>query len=269
MTGSTALAELEARAEVDKLARLLRTEPERLEFLAGVDPADVRRFREQVVDTLFDAHGGVLGRMAGASRLLPGAVLAKIAERVFGPLLCARIAGLVDVSRGVDVARRLPPAFLADVAAELDPRRAGEIITRIPAPTVVAVARELVARRDWITISRFFDRLPDPTVTAVLPVIPDAGLLRIAFVVDAKDRIDHVLGLVPAERFPGMAAAAAREGLWPATFGVLTHLGEANRRRLLDAVGELDPEVRADAAEHARALGLLAEPGPVRDALGG
>ena len=41
--------------------------------------------------------------MALAARVVPVGVLAKIAEKVFGPLLCARIAGLVDVGRGVDL----------------------------------------------------------------------------------------------------------------------------------------------------------------------
>ena len=121
-----------SRAEILKLARVLDVEAERLEYLARVDADDLRAFREQVTDALFDAHVSVLQRMALAARLLPAPVLAKIAEKVFGPLLCARIAGLVDVGRGVDVAKRLQPRFLAEVAADLDPRRASAIISRIP-----------------------------------------------------------------------------------------------------------------------------------------
>ncbi|WP_232376565.1 hypothetical protein [Amycolatopsis aidingensis] len=250
------LAELAARAEVLKLSRLLKTPPERLDFLERVHPDDLRRFREQATDLLFDGNLGVLRRMAAASRLLPGPVLARIAERVFGPALCARVAGLVDVPRGVEVARRLHPGFLADVAAELDPRRASEIISGIPAPTVAEVAGELVGREDWITLGRFVGHLPEPAVAASLARIPDAALLRIAFVIDDKDRIDHVIALLPDERFAGLARAAAEHDLWPEALDLLTHLGEPARNRLTGAVATLDPDLRAQATAHARTLGL-------------
>jgi hypothetical protein len=225
-------AELESHAEVLKLARLLKTPHERLDFLERVDAGDIRRLREQATDVLFDANLGVLHRMAGASKLLPVSVLARIAERVFGPLLCARFAGLIEVSRGVDVAGRLSPGFLADVAAELDPRRASEIIAGIPAATVRKVAHELVGRRDWITIGRFVGHLPDEAVSATLDAVHDEALLRVAFVLDDKDRIDHVVGLLPANRFAGLAEAAADHDLWPLTQDLLSHLDKPNRDRL-------------------------------------
>ncbi|SFB61619.1 hypothetical protein SAMN05216266_12852 [Amycolatopsis marina] len=268
MSAQTAtLAELESRAEVLKLARLLKTPAERLDFLEQVDAVDIRRLREQATDVLFDANLGVLQRMAAASKLLPVSVLGRIAEKVFGPLLCARLAGLIDVSRGVDVARRLSPAFLSDVAAELDPRRARRIIAGIPADTVREVAHELVGRQDWITIGRFVGHLPDRTVSATLDAVHDEALLRVAFVLDEKERIDHVVDLLPSTRFPGLAAAAAEHDLWPLAFDLLTHLRPANQERLISAVAGLESGVRADARKQAAALGLLDEAGPVRTAL--
>lgn len=264
---SVTLAELESRAEVLKLARLLKTPAERLDFLEQVAADDIRALREQATDVLFDANLGVLQRMAAASKLLPVSVLGRIAEKVFGPLLCARLAGLIDVARGVDVAGRLSPAFLADVAAELDPRRASRIIAGIPADTVREVAHELVGRQDWITIGRFVGHLPDGTVSATLDAVHDEALLRVAFVLDEKERIDHVVDLLPGTRFPGLAAAAAEHDLWPLTFDLLTHLSPAHQQRLTDAVADLEPGVRAQAAEQAEALGLLRVPGPVREAL--
>ncbi|QRP44910.1 hypothetical protein [Amycolatopsis sp. FDAARGOS 1241] len=234
--------------EILKLARVLDVEPARLAYLGDVDPADLQLFREQVTTTLFDANLVVLERMALASRLLPAPVVAKIAEKVFGPLLCARIAGLVDVSRGVDVAKRLPPKFLASVAAELDPRRATSIITRIPIDTVVAVAGELTRREDWITLGRFVGHLPDPTVRRSLDVLDDAALLRTAYVLDDKSRIDHVLGLLPAGRLPRLIrAAGADESLWEPALDVLAHLGKARREAVLPLLDELPGELRSRA----------------------
>ncbi|MEV6877624.1 hypothetical protein [Amycolatopsis sp. NPDC051128] len=234
-----------ARGEILKLARVLGVEPGRLEYLARVDADDLRAFREQVTDTLFDANIAALQRMATAARLLPGGVLAKIAEKVFGPLLCARIAGLVDVSRGVDVAKRLTPRFLAEVAAELDPRRASAIITRIPLETVLAVAAELTRREDWITLSRFVGHLPDPTVRRALEEIDDPGLLRIAFVLDDKNRIDHVIGLLPAHRLGRLITTAGTdEDLWTPALDLLTHLSGARRATLKPMLGGLPTGLR-------------------------
>ena len=234
-----------ARGEILKLARVLGVEPGRLEYLARVDADDLQAFREQVTDTLFDANIAALQRMAMAARLLPGGVLAKIAEKVFGPLLCARIAGLVDVSRGVDVAKRLRPEFLAEVAADLDPRRASAIITRIPLETVLAVAKELTRKEDWITLGRFVGHLPDPTVRRALEEIDDPGLLRIAFVLDDKKRIDHVVGLLPAHRLGRLITAAGTdEDLWTPALDLLTHLSDARRATLEPMLGGLPAGLR-------------------------
>jgi hypothetical protein len=235
----------EAEAEILKLARVLGVEPERLEYLARVDADDLRAFRERVTDTLFDANIAVLQRMALAARLLPGAVLAKIAEKVFGPLLCARIAGVVDVARGVDVAKRLSPRFLSEVAADLDPRRASAIISRIPLDTVLAVAAELAGREDWITLGRFVGHLPDPTVRRCLEEIDDPGLLRIAFVLDDKNRVDHVVGLLPAHRLGRViTAAGADEDLWVPALDLLNHLSAERRSTLAPMLGALPDGLR-------------------------
>jgi hypothetical protein len=242
-----------SQAEILKLARVLGTSPERLAYLERVDAAELQVFREQVTDTLFDANLAVLERMAMASRLLPSPVLAKIAEKVFGPLLCARIAGLVDVSRGVEVAKRLKTPFLTDVAAELDPRRASAIITKIPLDTVVAVAGELVRREDWITVGRFVGHLPDPTVRACLDIIGDAALLRIAFVLDDKDRLDHVVSLLPEDRFRRLLRVAVDDkDLWAPALDLLTHLSEERVAQWHHLISELPPGLRDEVIETLR-----------------
>jgi hypothetical protein len=187
-------------AEILKLARVLNAPPERFSYLTQVPVEELRAFREQVTGMLFDAHLGVLQRMAGASRLLPSPLLARMAERVFGPLLSARIAGLVEVNRGVDIARRLPPAFLADVAAELDPRRASGIIVGLPEPLTVEVAAELARREDWITIARFVDHLTESAIAASLEFIPDDAIGEVAALLDDPARIASVLALLPEDR---------------------------------------------------------------------
>ncbi|QWF79001.1 hypothetical protein [Amycolatopsis sp. CA-230715] len=248
--------DLDTRGEILKLARVLGVPPSRLDYLAPVPVRDLRLLRARVTDVLFDANLPTLRRMAAASKLIPAPVVAKIAERTFGPLLCARIAGLVDPARGVDVAKRLSTRFLADVATELDPRRASEIIAGIPTPIVVSVAGELVGRADWITIGRFVGHLHEGAISACLEVIDDAALLEVAFVLDDKARIDHVVRLLPSPRFSGVVVAAADSGSWESVLDLISHVSLGRREKFVAALRELPADTRASAEAAASELGV-------------
>jgi hypothetical protein len=204
---------IEVRAELLKLARLLGRAPDELAYLEAVGPAELRALREQVTEALFDSHLGALNRLASASRLLPVAVVAQMGEKVFGALLSARITGLLDPDRAVEVAARLPDGFLADVAVELDPRRASAMIARIPADRIAAVTRELLARGEFVTMGRFVGHLPDASLQAAVEVSGPDDLLQVALVLENKDRLGHLLGLLGPERTDQILEAADRAGL--------------------------------------------------------
>lgn len=234
---------LKVRAEITKLARLLGVEPESLDYLEKVASDDVRLLRERATDMLFDSDRHLIERLAAGSRILPVSVLASIGERVFGPLLCARVAGALDPGRAVDVAGRLSPLFLADVSVELDPRRAADVIGRVPAAQVAGVAAELVRRDEQVTMGRFVAYLSDEAIRAALEVIDDASLIRIAFVLEAKERLDHVVGLVPAERLPDVIAAAATGDLWPEVLDLLASVGAERRSELANLAAQQDESI--------------------------
>jgi hypothetical protein len=223
---------LVTRAEIAKLARLLDVAPARLAYLERVDAREVAALREQVTDLLFDDNDAILQRVAAASRLLPPQISVKIGEKAFGPLICARVAGVLQPSAAVDFARRLPTAFLADVAVELDPRRIAEVIPRVPTEQVVAVTRELVARREDVAMGRFVGFLSDEALTAALDVIDDAGLLRIAFVMEGKERLDAIVGQLPDERLGGLVGVAAEHDLDEELRDLLDHVETPTRARI-------------------------------------
>jgi hypothetical protein len=153
---------VESRPEILKLAKLLHRDPDSLAYLEALPVEDIRRLRQQVTDMLFSSNQRTFARLAAASRLLPAALNASIAQRAFGPVLAARITAELEPSRAVEVAERLPPSFLADVAIELDPRRAGDVIARIPPPQIAAVTRELVKRDEYVTMGRFLGHCQTP-----------------------------------------------------------------------------------------------------------
>jgi len=71
----------------------------------------------------------------------------------------------------------------------------------------------------------------------------DEAMLRTAFVLEHKDRLDHALGLLPPERLPGIIANASQLGLWPEALDLLDHLSDVHRGPVADVVAAQTPEV--------------------------
>ncbi|MGI8863282.1 MAG: hypothetical protein ACR2JH_02610 [Solirubrobacteraceae bacterium] len=229
---------LRSRAEVLQLARLLRRNPAELDYLREVPAEDVARLREQVTDVLFGAHGHVLGRLATASKLLPIGVVATIGERAFGPVLSARVAGLLEPPRAIEMAAKLPVGFLADVAVELDPRRASDVIAGIPPAQIAAITRELIARGEHVTMARFVGYLRPEATSSAIAVMDDSALLGVAFLLEPRDGLDELVELLPPKRMHGIVDVVSREDLWPEALELVGSMNQPNRCRFaeLDAI---------------------------------
>lgn len=247
---------LQAQAEILKLARLLRRDPAELGYLEEIAPDDIRRLREQVTDVLFNAHSGTLRRLAAGSKVLPIGVVATIGQRAFGPVLSARIAGLLEPGRAAETAQRMPVEFLADVAIELDPRRASEVISRIPPARISEVTSELVRRREYVTMGRFVGHLGDDAVRAAVTAMDDATLLRVGFVLEAEDGLDELIAMLPPERLDTVIDTAGREQLWAEVLGLLANLSEVRRAELAERADEHGESVLEDVVRTAAERGL-------------
>lgn len=186
----------ETRAEVLKLARLLHRDPGELAYLEQVPPRDLRALRDQITDHLFTAQEGALRRLVAASKLLPVGLVASLGQNTFGPMLSARIAGLLDPGRAVEIAERMPPEFLAEVAIELDPRRASAVIAGIPADQIGAITAELARRQEYVTMGRFVGHLGDEALGSALAELDDNALSQTAFVLEdgaGDERLARIL----------------------------------------------------------------------------
>ncbi len=236
---------LQARAEILKLAQILGCDPERLAYLEHVDVIDLRLVRERTTAVLWDANGTALRRLAAASRLLPVAVSATIAERAFGPLISARMASVLEPKRAADIATRLPTSFLADVAVELDPRRASALISLIPPSQIAAITAQLTARCEYVAMGRFVGHLSDEALSAALAVMDDGTMLKVGFVFDEKRRLERLMKLLAPARIDGLIAAAARENLWLEALDLLGNLNARGRVKIVAGAQELDDEAVA------------------------
>lgn len=220
------------RAEIAKVARLLRVEEEELSALAAAPEEDVRRLREQVTDRLFDGEGRRLQRIAEAARVLPVPLVAKLGRRVFGPLLCARLAGLLDPARAVDIATRWPDEFAAAVAAEMDPRRASAVVAAMPTERVISIAGIFAREGEYVAMGRFVGQLDPGALRACVAAIDEESILRTALVLEGARRIDELVAGMADERLAALAEVAAAEGLEEELGHLRAGLSKAQRARL-------------------------------------
>jgi hypothetical protein len=204
------MRDLLTRAELVKLSRVLGTDAQAVAFLGKRDHLELRELEDRISAALFDEHRPALQRLADASRLLPASLVAKMSELVFGPVLSARVAGLMPPDRAIEVSTRLKTKFLADVTIQLDPRSASELLARMPTKIVVEVAQLLLQRREYVTMGRFVDDLTNEAIRAVLEsVTDDTALITIGLYVERRERLAELIELVPDERLKRVVAAAA------------------------------------------------------------
>lgn len=238
------MSRLAHQAEILKLARFLDVSPEQLAMLDEVPSDAIRKLREQATEQFFASDAAFFKRLVSASRLLPIPILATVAEKVLGPMLSARVAGQMDVERGVGIAERLPTDFLATLCLSLDPKHSRDLVRAMPEPRIRDVARALSAREEYVTMARFVDILDPEVIAHVIAEMEDHALLQSAFFAENRASLEAIIALLPEERLKRIITAASADGaLWPDALSLMEHVGEQWRGRLGDLAAELEPAV--------------------------
>jgi hypothetical protein len=223
----------ESRAETAKLARVLGLDgPDSLAYVQRVPASELRDYRNAVTELLYDDDRALLQRMADAGRLLPAHVLATLGERALGPRVCARLTGLLAPDRAAEISRHFSVEFLAQLAAELDPRRAVDVVTSLPSERVLAIALAMTASGEHVGMGRFVAHLDDDALGACIEELTDEDLLRVAFVLEDKERLDELVEWVGLERTQRMLDNAQALGLEDEAHDLFDHLGARQRKKL-------------------------------------
>ena len=223
---------MRAAAEVEKLARALHADPERLAALQALAPHDLRALRHAVTDHLLEADRSHFSRVADAAKALPVAFAAKLAEHALGPLLAARVAAMIELDRTLEIVKRLSTGFLADVALELDPRQAHDLLAALPAGPIAGAATELDRRCEHVAMSMFVGHLSPEALERTVNELSDDALLRVGYLLEAPERLDEIFGYLPDECLSAMVALAAKENRWVELTGITDHLGPVQQRRV-------------------------------------
>jgi hypothetical protein len=226
-----------------KLARVLDVGPEEVAFLADVDVVALRELRDDIVDRLNAADGPRLQRIIAASALTPPQLGAVIGEKWFGPVLCARLVGLVDPRRGAQYAGYLSTDFMADITARTDPRVVGPIVGHLSLKTMQKIAMRLMDRGDHLTLSHFVGYVPPEVVAAILEALPDnATVVRIARYVEDLATLDPVVALLPDRRIVDLVRAVEDEDLWVDGLHLFGRLSETQILRIARTIVHLDAD---------------------------
>jgi hypothetical protein len=230
------MSQLVLQAEITKLARLLGVAEKKVEFLMVEDVQSLRALRAACSAAMFQGDAKMFTRLAAASKLMPSALAAIIAHKAIGPVLNARVAGLVDPDKAVDISKRLPIPFLADVSAEIDPRSAGPLLRKMPVQVNVDVGMELLRRKEYIALARFVEDVTDECIQAIMTELPDDAILRIGAYVESNKRMDELIAMLSDDRLQGTVRAAVAEPnvLWVWTLSIMESVSPKARRRLGD-----------------------------------
>jgi hypothetical protein len=242
--------------EIRKLAHTLGVAPARLAGLAEVPAAELHALRKQIAHALFEADKGHFAKVATLSKLVPVAVSARLTEHVLPPLLAARTAELIEPQRAVELVARISDRYLADVSAAMDPARAADVIGQIPAERIARVAAELAGRQEWVVIGGFVAVVSADALAASVRVFTGEQLLRIAYVLEDKDRLDTVAGLVSDAQLDALLEATRGHALWAELDDLLAHLHPARLERLAGRFAAAPAELKTAATDAAR-QGLL------------
>jgi hypothetical protein len=235
---------METETALAKLARVLGVDTLEIEFLAELDIAELRDLRWQIDDRRHAVDAKRLSSVIAASKMVPPALAANIGEKWFGPVLCARLVGLIEPKRGAQYVRHLNVEFMADITARTDPRVVGDLVVELSLPDMQAIATTLLERGDHLTLSHFVGYLLPQVVVDILGAIDDnAAVVRIARYVEDLASLSPVVALLPDDRLVALVSAIDREDLWPSALHLFSQLSPDQVARVGRVVVALGDEV--------------------------
>jgi hypothetical protein len=222
---------INSRAEALKLARLLGLEgPESLAYAQQAPASELLDYRNAVTELLYDDDRALLQRMADAASLLPVHTLATVAERALGAPICARLTRPIRISqrrsRGsyrLTSSRKSRPSWIR-AAPSMSSGRC-RLTGRSRSPSQWPLTE---STSQWVA------SLPTSAkLAACVETLTDEDLLRIAFVLEGKERLEELFELVGLERAQCMLDGAESIGLGEEALDLLDHLNARQRKQLL------------------------------------
>ncbi|MDE2422250.1 MAG: hypothetical protein KGO49_13845 [Gammaproteobacteria bacterium] len=252
------MSKLDTSAELVKLSQLLGVPSTELDFLEGLPLPTLIKVRALTTNKLFNDGRKLFQKLASASKLLPSGITATIGEKIFGAMLCARIASEMPYQRAVELADKMTIPFLAKVTLEIDPRRVKDIIQNMPIAKLRAVATELLTQKHYVIMGGFVGyMLPAQLKVILQDVSTEEALLHIGFFIEGKHQLSEIIRLLPKERLHKLIGyLQLHEELWPEALALMIHLEDELKRELGDIAAELGDTLLDDLVNTVQRLDL-------------
>lgn len=251
------MSKLDTRAELIKLSRMTQVTEADLAFLEDVPLPALIKVRELASDRVFSDGRKLFQNLASASKLMPNGLTAMIAEKAFGPMLCARVAGEMPWQRAVDLSQKMSIPFLAEVTMAIDPKRVREIIRNMPVNHLKAVAKELVRRGEYLVLGGFVNFMLEAQMRAIIGEISEKDLLHIGFFMDGKHQISEIIRMLPENRLRVLVSEMQNhKELWPEALALMVHMEDELKRQMGDIAVEQNPEMLDDLTDTVFSLDL-------------
>lgn len=206
------MSDLRRTIELDALAGLLDIDESELAFLADRTVAELRDLRELTTAAVIGRHDKRLRTLAGAARLVPAAITAKIAERALGPTFAARVAGALDPQEAVKLAEHLSADFLAELAVWIDPERVPAIVQAMPADLAGEVGRRMRAAGEYLALGRLVAAVPTEVSVDVSTGASGQEILSVVVCIDDGPSAAAYVQALPADLRGQLVAAADATG---------------------------------------------------------
>ncbi|MDQ2796455.1 MAG: hypothetical protein M3Y06_04740, partial [Actinomycetota bacterium] len=200
--------------QIGRIARLLMVDAEEIHGLDDVADDDLRTLHDLIGRTLFADGHQRFARVAGLSKMLPGTVAGKLAERFLPPTLAARVAELLEPAKARELVTKVSVGYLADLALALDPTQSKPVVQAIPPARIGEVARELFDRREYATMAEFAGTVTLEALFAALDVATPRDLLEVVPLIAWNDNIDKVLADIPAAKIDEILNEIVADELW-------------------------------------------------------
>lgn len=238
------LPDLNTRAELEKLARLIQSDSVDVSALAASGADNLRRLRQSINRRSFDEHREKFRALEKFTRVLPKNYLAKLAVSAFGPMLSGRLVGEMNPVRAAQIVRRLPADFLAKAVAQAEPDKVREIIALLPAGIIRDVAMILVGQGEYVLMGRFADALSAPAIRAVVGAVDDDSvLLHVAFYMEEKSQLTKVVHMIDNDRVARIMRTGTEKNLWPEALSIIDNVSPELRGRLANIMAEQDESI--------------------------
>ncbi|MGI8679963.1 MAG: hypothetical protein ACR2LX_15030 [Jatrophihabitans sp.] len=200
--------------QLGRIARLLAVDVADVHGLDGIDDDELRALHDLIGRALFADGQQRFARVAGLSKMLPGRVAGKLAEKFLPPALAARVAELLEPAKARELVTKVSVGYLADLSLALDPTRSKPVVQAIPPARIGEVARELFARREYATMAEFAGTVTLEALFAALEVASARDLLEVVPLIAWNDNIDKVIADIPAAKIDEILSEIVAEELW-------------------------------------------------------